>query len=386
MKRCICIFLAAALLFSLAGCSLYDGEYLSVVPYEAEDTELTAEDGRISDAAGLERALLAMIAAHETEGKLLFGAYDGDISSDIAQTCWRVSTETALGAYCVDYISYDLSRIIAYYEAAVHIAYNRSREQVSGLISLRNSYAVRDCVQEAMENSQTYLALQVSTAFVDAATVQSYAEDIYYASANCLRCPVCSVNVYPDSGLERIFEITLDYGADETTAAEDMRRLNTRAQEIADSCGSGSGAETALALYQRLSADCEYLPEGGGLSDTAFGALCQGQADSKGFAMAYLTLCLCSGIDCSVVSGQYQKQEHWWNIVRLEGAYYHMDVSLSQMQGEAETCLCSDQNMSRDYWWDISAVPACEGMLSVEKILRPAPVEEEYAESSEIFP
>ena len=376
MKKTVSLLLAALLLLSLDGCALYDGEYYTETPYTAQE-ETQEDSGRITSAELLEAALTRLVETHSTGAKLSFGRYDGDVSTDLAQTCWHVSTETALGAYCVDYISYDLSRVSAYYEASVYIAYSRTREQVDSLLRLRNSYGIRECIQSAIENGETYLAIQVTTAFVDADVVEDYARELYYALGSCVSCPSCTVEAYPASGLERIFEITIDYGMTEEESAQRLREQRQRCILIASQLEPGDGAETAAALARTLSADCICVTDSTDPMDaTAWSALCRGQADSEGFAMAYMALCRRAGVECQVVCGQYQKQTHWWNIVRLEGEYYHMDVSLYPTLGEAAVLLRSDETMDRDYWWAVEDYPACTGTLT------PA-MQEETAEDAE---
>lgn len=47
----------------------------------------------------------------------------------------------------------------------------------------------------------------------------------------------------------------------------------------------------------------------------------------KGYAQSYKLICDLMSIDCEVVSGQADGIEHAWNIVALEGDYYHIDVT-----------------------------------------------------------
>ena len=127
-KRRLAIVLAAALLASLLGgcASVFDKEYLSVSDFvgvtDAPD-ELTTENGvtSVKDLFALKLAITQLVSAHEDSGVLDLRRYNGEIADDVAAACKEVSTNTALGSYCVEYITYDLDRIVAYYEATVYI-------------------------------------------------------------------------------------------------------------------------------------------------------------------------------------------------------------------------------------------------------------------------
>ena len=118
-KRYIAGILLAALLVSLCGCtSVFDKEYLSVRPYEEPSNLLTdADTTQIRNYAGLMRALNTMAAQYERSFVLAFGDYDGIIADDLAAACEELRTGTAIGAYCIESVSYETEQVIAYCES-----------------------------------------------------------------------------------------------------------------------------------------------------------------------------------------------------------------------------------------------------------------------------
>ena len=128
-KRCITGILLAALLVSLCECtSVFDKEYLSVRPYEEPSNLLTdADTTQIRNYAGLMRALNTMAAQYERSFVLAFGDYDGIIADDLAAACEELRTGTAIGAYCIESVSYETEQVIAYCEASITITYNGRR-------------------------------------------------------------------------------------------------------------------------------------------------------------------------------------------------------------------------------------------------------------------
>ena len=101
-----------------------------------------------------------------------------------------------------------------------------------------------------------------------------------------------------------------------------------------------------------------------------------GEADSEGMAVAYKAMCDAADIDCLVVEGRLDREEHYWNIITVDGASYHVDTSRTMELGYGATFLISDAQMWGGYWWDNSEYPECSGPLSYAAITESArPVE-----------
>lgn len=73
-------------------------------------------------------------------------------------------------------------------------------------------------------------------------------------------------------------------------------------------------------------------------SDTVYGALVQKKALCEGYAKAYSYLCNLAGIENVIVTGQ-TTVPHMWNMVKLDGNWYHVDVTWDN----------SDDDLRRDY-------------------------------------
>lgn len=61
-------------------------------------------------------------------------------------------------------------------------------------------------------------------------------------------------------------------------------------------------------------------------SETIYGALVQKKALCEGYAKAFSYLCNLAGIENTIVTGQ-TKVPHMWNMVKLGGNWYHVDVT-----------------------------------------------------------
>lgn len=173
--------------------------------------------------------------------------------------------------------------------------------------------------------------------------------------------PNVSVNLYTGTGMQRLYEITLDYGVDNE---EQESFLNS-----VDKLGSLFDAQTrrldephrALAACEYLVANCHYDARG---YDSAYSALSYGYAGSEGIALAYTELCRQLGIDCTVVYGQFDWADHCWNVIKLDGDYYHVDVTACIDGGIEAGFLKNDEAMWGSYRWNASDLKPCNGSLS----------------------
>lgn len=370
MKRLLCMLLAAALLLGLGGCSIFDRSVYELTDYSAE-TEEGSDDGvgYISDYAALRRAIVWLVSEHQESAELQFQNYDGNISRDLSQACWEVKSSTPLGAFAVDYTSFDLSRIVSFYQADIYITYKRSAEQMLELEQLGGLSSFLRRLDEALSGGERYLVLQMTAASLTPELVKEYIRRAYYADA--LASPVlpeAEVSLYPDSGVERIVEITLDYGLSDEELTAQREALTSACQSLAatltDDTDAASGepadiasgetdgtADRLAAAVQALGAACQYDANGG---SGAYDALVTGRANSEGLAMAFQALCSSLGLDCQVVSGRLDNEPHFWNIVSFGGASYHLDLTEPDSR-----FLLGDDGMWGRYWWDTAAYPAC---------------------------
>lgn len=76
------------------------------------------------------------------------------MEADLTAACLEVSHEDPLGAYAVDYIKHEFSRILTYYQATITIGYRRTLEQIRSVVPVTGSSAIRSEVQGALAQFQ----------------------------------------------------------------------------------------------------------------------------------------------------------------------------------------------------------------------------------------
>ena len=364
----------AALLLAmclLCGCSLLNNEYVSIKDYTPSVQEESSDDGKVTvkNFSALKQALLKMAYAGKTEGTIVFdAAYDGDTTADMASACWQVRTQDALCAYCVENMAYEINKIVTISEASVYISYSDVSEAAGAIRHLAFSSGVDNIIRDAFSEGEKKLVVLISRSSYSAEDMAAAVTRVYRENPALVpKEPLASVNMYSGAGAQRLYEISINYGM--TSDELDARTAQLQAVDAFAELDTSGMSEAELAY-----AACEYLMEHCAVSvdksdNTAYAALVGGQANSEGAALAYIVLCRELGVDCRIVYGQEDWIEHCWNIVRIDGSYYHVDITAAIENGAEAGFLMNDEMAWGHYRWDVSSYPKCSGELRYSDLL-----------------
>ncbi len=379
-KRAIALLLAASIAITLCGCSaLFKKEYLSVSKYKGETrNELGTDVCEVKTYDDLVNTIVSMVNSHKLEGRIVFTGYDGNLQSDLAQACWDVKAKTAMGSYAVEYMSYDLSRIVTYYEAVIYITYKHSQADIENIKYVSGRTALTNGIGDELAVMNRQAAFRLNSSTVTAEEVMSIVETAYASNpASCVLEPEATVRIHPETGNHRIIEIDIEYGEEKRKLKEMKAQLLEEIDKVFEEISNENPAEFAKAAYNALAAYCKYDPLGElrterGLDPrftaSAYGALVEKCADSRGIALAFSALCKKAGIECIVVNGSVDKQNHSWNIVKIGENYFHVDVSADSTWGFGNSFMKTDEQMQSRYWWNIESYPEC-GDKTIQNML-----------------
>ena len=91
----------------------------------------------------------------------------------------------------------------------------------------------------------------------------------------------------------------------------------------------------------------------------AYSLLCQRVAHSLSFASVFYAECLTANLECRIVTGTLNGSTRDWNLLRIDGDYYYVDLMRSIELEETELQLLTQQELEEaGYLWDASAYPA----------------------------
>ena len=391
MKRLACLALCCTMLFALCGCgSMFSEEYVVVGDYTPPAPISDSGEGRITvtDLYGLRLALLGLVSDGVRESSIAFDAdYEGEISEDMASACWQVRTQDALCAYCVENISYDLTKIVNYTEARISIRYSDAVCAPEEVLRRTYSSGMDELVREMMAEGKTRLAVLISSSYTGEEGMEELVRNAYREEPILSpRAPEISVMMLSGSGTQRLYEIDLDYGMEEAERQRRLEELHALSPFEGMEITGLDEAHRALAATLWLSEHCVYDPEG---NSDLYSALIRGCADEEGMAFAFVHLCTLLGLDCRMVYGQRSWEDYCWNIVSVDGDYYHVAPAVCAGGDLDGGFLIRDELMWEDCRWDVSAYPPCTGELSwyflqvQDGLIEPEPpAEEETAEEA----
>lgn len=348
------LLLAALLL--LSGCSsMLERNYMVVTTHT--DYPSTADDSNVLKAESyqdLVNDVLYFVNQGVEHGTIRLTNYPRDVETDLNNACLEVARDAPLGAYAVDFIEHDCTRVVKYYEANIHITYRRTLEQIQSIKTVTGSSAVRQVLRERLTRFAPEAVLQVSYFTEDEDYISNLIRQSYYDTpAAALGMPKYTISLYPDQGRERIVEILLTYPA----PSDELRRMSQQLLQQADSLvvnlQDKIGSSAAEFLYSLLRQRVTPAPAGQG--STAYSALLEDRADSEGMALAFHLLCQTTRLESSVVQGTLNGKAHFWNVFALpSGQYRHVDAT------NPDGLLRTDAELEQmGYTWNRDETPAC---------------------------
>lgn len=352
MKNRIAILaLAGCLLLPLSGCaSLLERSYSSSTPHV--DRPATAGDSsaiRVENYRELVSAVLFLVSQGEEEGAIQLQDYAGDTEADLTAACLEVATEDPLGAYAVEYIKHETTRVVSYDQATLTIHYRRTPEQIRSISTVTGTGAIRTELQSALEELKTEVVFRVAYFAEDADSIAGLIRQAYYDTpAAALGMPEAQITLYPDSGSRRVVEILLTY-------PESVEELKQKGEALGEKVGRltlpglgsplESQASAAAGVAETLWEAAAYDPEGGA---TPYAALVEGRGDAEAMALSYALLCRGMGLPCETVEGTRNGEGWFWNRLTLsDGSILYLDPS-----GGRESPLSSaEELLARGYAW-----------------------------------
>ena len=371
----------------LSGCGFFDSEYVVVEDYApaVQSADAPEETIKVSNIFSLKQAISTIITDGEAEGKIVFDpAYDGDPVADMSKACWQVRTQDALYAYCVEDISYELSKIVTYYEAKISIGYTDYVEKAGSIVELPFSAGIEMIIRQALDEGRTKLVMLVEHSSYSAEDVVSLVSEVYRQNpAVAPREPSVIVNMYSGSNMQRLYELNMRYGM----TAEELQKRRTELSGFSPFAdierGELDDAMKARMAYDYLCANTAL--DTSDLRNTVYDALIGQNAGDEGIALGYVELCRQLGVECMVVYGQHNWQSHCWNIIKADGVYYHVDAGLEEARNEQRGFMKTDEDFWATYRWDMSSYPACMPLPEPDEELLSEPEDGSAGEAEEEF-
>ena len=335
----------------LSGCSWMDGSYVSVTPHQVN---MNQSDEQITPAVStytqLRNALVELIDECSPSGLFSLAEYPReDIERDMERAVRYAMSTYPVGAYAVESIDYDLGTGLGAMALSVNITYRHSREQLQGIRTVRWTSGAEKAIAEALDESSNVLVLQITGYHEEdfIGIVQDYA---LQNPDRVMETPAVTVQVFPDRGDTRVLELTFSYRTDR----EVLRAMREQVRPVFSSAalyvsGQADPYTKFSQLHTFLTERFDYTIQS--TATPAYSLLCQGIGDSRAFAMVYSAMCSRIGLESLCISGTRSGAEHWWNMINIDGNWFHLDL-LASRQFQPLT----DAGMA-GYEWDRQSYP-----------------------------
>ena len=347
LKRIAPLLLCCCL---LVGCSWMNGSYSSVTPYTGDSYRAPADSITVSNYKELEQALRSVIDNVGTRCTLHHTWFMQDTDEMMRGAISSVMSGSAMGAYAVEKISYDIGTGNGQPAISVEISYRYSRSELLRIKNVVGMESALNLIAASLENYSPNMILKVTD--YEETDLSQLVLDYALEHPNiCMEIPQVSVSTYPEKGTERIIVLNYTY----QTSRDSLRDMQEAVSQVFSSAELYVNAETEdwqkyYQLYGFLMERYDYKIE---TSITpSYSLLLHGVGDSKAFAGVYAAMCNQAGLNCSVVSGTRNGEAYFWNIILDEGTYYHVDLLRCN---ENDKFMPKTHEQMSGYVWDYSA-------------------------------
>lgn len=354
MKQFLACALLAALM-CLCGCSWMDGSYVSITPHVITPERENDDTVQIENYSQMRNALTELVDSGASHGLFVLTDYPNDrIDTDMSQAISFVQNNYPIGAYAVEQVDYEFDSGGRQNILSVDILYSHGKTEIDAIQTVRGIPGAQIAIASALRQCSSSLVLQI-TNYEETDFAQLSAD---YAVAHpqiVMESPLVSCNVFPNQGDVRVVELIFSY----QTSRDSLRTMQSKVMPVFSSAElyvSFDAEQTVQfsQLYTFLTERFDYTIE---TSITpAYSLLCHGVGDSKAFAQVYAAMCNQVDLECIVVSGTRDGESRFWNIVRVDDTYYHVDLLRSVQEGGYRQL--TDTQM-QGYVWDYSAYPVC---------------------------
>lgn len=205
--------------------------------------------------------------------------------------------------------------------------------------------------------------------------------DGYYGTV--MQCEIKENILFSKKTITFTCDITDEYYVEEAIIrGQDIPSDRPEAEELASQCikirdammedlgKDASDYEKELWIHDYLVSHTAY-GSGNGQEETvheSYGALISHVAVCNGYAFAMKLLCDISSVECKLVVGEGDGEPHAWNLVKIDGQWYHVDVTWDDPTPDTEGRIVytyfnvDDERTSLSHQWNTANYPKADSL------------------------
>lgn len=354
MKRIFALCLLLCML--LCGCAnVFDGHYVSITPYEGQQTDTLNQAVAAANYDQLCSALRSFTNSGSTTGVISVVHYDqGTVRQDMTKAISKIRSEDPITAYAVDAIQFEVGTNAGKPAIALEISYTHDLVEIKKIRHVEQMEDAKAEISQELAKCNTGVVLYVEN--FEQQDIAQWVED-YGAQypETVMEIPTTTVNLYPQEGSARVVEVKFAY----QNSRDSLRNMQEQVSPIFAAAelyvsGDGEPREKFSQLYAFLVERFENYSLKTSMTPT-YSLLMHGVGDAKAFATVYAAMCRQADLRCVMLSGTRNGEAWYWNIIKDGDAYYHVD--LLQCREDGAFRVCTDDQMN-GYVWDYTAYAA----------------------------
>lgn len=344
------VFAVLLMLIMLCGCNGFRADsYIRVEPHdEGYEVAIDSSAVTVSSYLGLKNAMADMVEKCVTDGVIRADGYGGELTEDLDNAVYEIWRVDPLGAYAVDYMTYDCSKIVSYYEIHVHITYRRTEAEIASVVYASTLEELKDRMRDAMADYSPELLVRVSD-YQDMDYVDLMQQVFEEHPEFSLELPKLTVSSYPENGSHRILEFFFSYETEQQTLKDMQMEMAESLDYITKLYGSANDTMvSARRFYNRVIRDGILLnsqDETTPAPDSVYGVLIENAATSYGYAQTYGLLLRNKEIPCVLIRSNLRNEVRYLCLVTLEDEDYYVDVARGVMDKQPDTFLMTQQDL-----------------------------------------
>lgn len=355
-KRLLAALLACSI--PLCGCaSMLERDYVSVTTHSSTKADVGSPSVlRVESYQELVNSLIYFISTYSPSGTVRLYMDSAMVEEHLHNARLEILQEYPLAVYAVDNISFKTNPLVTYTETEVTFSYRRTQQQVTSIVSANGVTAARSALSAALAEFADSCVLDTNYFDQKEEYILDLIQQAYYdAPATALEYPSAEINIYPNTGRQRIVEVLFHYESDPARLMERAVLLQQACSRLAmELTASDLPSDTALNTALSILDSGGYSPTAG---SSAYDALLGSGANAEGLSLAMAAVCGELDIGCKVARGLLDGEPHFWNVVETEDGWRHMDLSHLDPQSPFHT---DEQWLDGGYLWRETALPACE--------------------------
>lgn len=360
MKRTAFICLLV-LSLTLGGCSSsLTGEYVWEQDHNIPSAPNSGQAIVASDYTQLVKVLSEYIEKGTEVFTVSVGQYDRSmLERDVETAVKYVRATNPIAAYAVSGVASQIGTVGGETVLVFQVQYLHGQDEINSIVTVANNEEARQAIGMALNACSSGIVLRI----------ESYEEEDFLLAAEqyamqfpqyVMETPQVSINSYPKTGTSRVMEIRFTY----VNNRESLLDMQAQVLTVFDASlnmvsFAGTTREKFQQMYVLLMERFQRYTIGTSSTTPAYSLLLHGVGDSRAFAIVYAAMCHEAGLDCQIVAGTKGGKIWYWNIVNIDGYYYHVDLIRSKNDGALR--LMTDQIVNEGYVWDFSAYPPCTG-------------------------